>query len=224
MMLQLERSAGLSVLLWAPCPVSGLHGGCTGRFVWGSSTARDSHSPWAEVDEENHEGDSSPCVSAASSMEDKLWYPLPAQKYRLQMNPSSVLQCQCACSDDRMRVSVTRTELQRLSSVSKLIYLNFQGCFFSHLSTSELSKARAQLNFGLTEHPQLEPAQWEDEVLAASGRKVLTLHWKFQEWEIFLWFIFVALVVFVYCSSKIEAFLQYHSTRSSSSSWEPQTK
>lgn len=97
----------------------------------------------------------------------------------------SVLQCQCASSAGRMRVGAARTELGQLSSTENSSALISRVTFFSSPSTYELTKTRAQLNFGLTEHPQLKPVQWEDEVLAISGRKVLTLPWEFQEWEIF---------------------------------------
>lgn len=158
---------------------------------------------------------SSASTETQTANESLHWLPSLAVVKALSL---SVLQCQCASSDGRMRVRVARTQLGQLSSVNKLICLDFQGYFFSNLSTSELTKTRTQLNFRLTEYPQFKPVQWEDEVLAVSGRKVLILCRDFQEWEIFLWFIFVAMVIFVYCSSKIEAFLQHHSTKSSPSS------
>lgn len=181
------RSSLAETRQW-PCPISVLHRGQTGDL--GRAVA----APGLKWRRKITKMTPVFVSQQPARLEDELWYPLPAQKCRLQTNPplavvkppsSSVLQCQCASSHGRMGVWVRRTELGQLSSANKLTCLDFQGCFVANLSTCELTKTRAELNFRLTEHPQLEPAQREDEVLAVSGRKVLSSHWEFQEWEIY---------------------------------------
>lgn len=201
----IEGSPGFSVLPWAPSlwPGSGpsLFQFCTGAgrgdlcgAVWLQGIP---HGPWSEVAEENHKDDSNPCVSAAS----------PAGGWAVISIADTEIDCKwilpfgcpawpwwshrpVPCC--RVNVPALRAgwefEWEGLSYGNSPQWTNLPALIswvvFS-LIFQLLSWQRLELNFGLTEHPQLEPVQWEDEVLAVSGRKVLTLHWEFQEWEIF---------------------------------------
>lgn len=131
--------SSLAVTWQWPFPVSVLHWGWAGGFVWGSVTARDS--PWPLVWSSRGKSQrwlQSLCLRSQPSW--RMSCDIHCQhRNRLQMNPPlwlpslavvkppsrSVLQGQCASSDSRMRVWVGRTELGQLSSVNKLTCLDF---------------------------------------------------------------------------------------------------
>lgn len=173
---------------------------CAGGFVrWQHDCQGFPAFPLSDLAKEEHKDEADPCASAlipAGGWAVELLPPPPAQKCHPDLTQVLSLslkaaQCEDHCSDGRMAFCNGK-DWARGALHSEQIYMpNFPGFFSLDLSSFLWQiRSRAELSCRLLECPQLEPAQWEDGVLAVSERKALASHWEFQEWEFFSFYLY----------------------------------